>query len=124
MSKAELAEIMEMLKYAYGSKFHELTKEVVSAWYSCLADLDGKRLKTAAEQYIKGHQYAPTISALREAYQSVPAPEPDAFDRFKNLPPEVVRQFMDIGIITADAGINLYDATAEQIQLLQESGAL
>lgn len=124
MNKAEFVAMMETLKAAYGKKFHDLTKEVASTWYNCLSDLDGDRLKTAAERYIKDHQYPPTISELREAYRNVPAPEPDDFDRFKNIPPETVKQLMSMGIITEDAGIDLYNATSEHVELLQKAGAL
>lgn len=124
MTKAEFKTIMIMAKAAYGNKFQELTAEVLDTWYNCLSDLDGDKLKTAAEQYIKDHQYPPTISELREAYRNVLAAEPDEFDRFKNMPPETVKQLMDMGIITEDAGIDLYNATPEHVELLQRAGAL
>jgi len=124
MTKPEFRSIMIIVKASYGNKFHELTNEVLDTWYNCLSDLDGNRLKTAAERYVKDHQYPPAISELREAYRHVPAPEPDEFDRFKNIPPETVKQLMDMGIITEDAGIDLYNATHEHVELLQRAGAL
>jgi len=45
-------------------------------------------------------------------------------DRFRNLSPEIVEEYRALGIITEDDGLDLYDATGEQIKLLQEAGAL
>lgn len=124
MTKPEFKPIMTMIKGAYGGKFHTLTAEVMDTWYSCLSDLDGSRLEEAAAQYIKANQFPPSISDLRTVYKSLPAAEPDEFDRFKGLAPETVKELMGLGIITEDAGIDLYYATPEQIRLLQEVGAL
>lgn len=124
MNKSEFKSIMTMIKGAYGSKFHETTTEMLDTWYNCLSDLDGDRLRAAAAQYIKDNHYVPAIADLRTAYKNMPDPEPDAFDRFKNLPADTIKELMQLGIITEDAGIDLYNATTEHVELLQRAGAL
>jgi len=131
MDENKFCEIMAMIKGAYGAKFQELTTDVMDTWYNCLSDLDGDRLKTAAGRYIKEHQYPPTIADLREACYKIPIVKPvdislsDNFDvRFQNLTQDQKTEFLKLGIITKDAGINLYDAEPEHIRILKESGAL
>lgn len=126
MNKSEFQNVMETIKCAYGDRFQELTKPVLSVWYKCLSDLDGNRLFTAACSYIKYKQYPPTIADLREEYRNVRVEEPeeDMFERFNSLPPEVFEGLKQAGIIDAEGCINCFDATPEQIKILQECGAL
>lgn len=126
MSKSEFREMMELVKGAYGDRFQELTKKVLSVWYDCLSDLDGNRLLLAARKYIKNRQYPPTIADLRNEYRGMHAEEPEEgpFDRFRNLPEAAFEEYRRLGIIDDDGGIECGLATPEQIRILQESGAL
>lgn len=126
MSKSEFRELMELVKGAYGDKFQELTKKVLSVWYDCLSDLDGSRLLLAAQKYIKNKQYPPTIADLRNEYRGVcvDKPEEGSFYRFRNLQEAAFEEYRQLGIIDDDGGIECGLATPEQIRILQESGAL
>lgn len=125
MSKAEFMGIMETLKSAYGSKFQDPTKEVVSTWYNCLSDFDGSRLIEAANRYIKDNQYPPTIADLRETYRNVPAPDPYSFEeRFKEVAPDMIAELLEAGLITADGGVDYGDLSEVQFKALREAGAI
>ncbi len=122
--------MIDMLTAAYGKKFPNPTKEVVSVWYDCLSDLDSGILMKTIKRYIQEEPFPPTVASLRTLYIAVrkreesQEPEHDDFYRFRNLQPEILNEYMLIGIITEDGCIDCDKANDEQISLLQKVGAL
>lgn len=75
MDKKKFVEFMKKIKAAYGSKFQELTSEMLNTWHECLDDLDEKRLSESLRNYIKTNEFPPTIADLRKGYDALTAIE-------------------------------------------------
>lgn len=71
MNKTDLAEVVNIIKSTYGSRFQEFTKSVADVWFECLKDLNRDMLINATYNYVKKNQYPPTIADLRQEYEAL-----------------------------------------------------
>ena len=71
MNKTDLAEVINIIKNTYGSRFQEFTKSAADVWFECLKDLNRDMLVNATYNYVKKNQYPPTIADLRHEYEAL-----------------------------------------------------
>lgn len=69
MTKEEWGKIVKKICDFYPRYDFMDKQDVFDAWYSLLEDLEYPATVRAVENYVKGHQYPPTIADIRQEYQ-------------------------------------------------------
>lgn len=69
MTKEEWGKIVKKICDFYPRYDFMDNQDVFDAWYSMLEDLEYPATVRAVENYVKEHQYPPTIADIRQGYQ-------------------------------------------------------
>lgn len=91
MTKDEFKPIVQRLRKVYPQDGFLADKEAFDIWFELLEDLETPAVKQVVDDYIKEHQYPPTIADIRQGYKIL-------WDEYKAF----IRDCKDIYCIAAD----------------------